>query len=306
MNVMALMKAAARGDWVFRLVPRTEDRQNSRAKAERDRAMVLDKILERWRGHSAMTDPYGHAERMRVLPSDISTLCRIVGHLLIHSDWLTEYGLADCDFESVSRETLPASVRLSNIARADPRSLLLAREPRARSVGTCRDYAVMLCSILRNQGSIARVRCGFASYFVPGRWEDHWVCERWIPDERRWARADAQMDAVLRHHLRMTFDPTDLPPAAFLTAGEAWLKCRSGQSDPESFGHGIVGGWWFMHVNVVRDHLALNHREVSAWDTWREADGSRRVLADHALEWIDDLARHPDRILTDVPPPPWK
>jgi hypothetical protein len=162
-----------------------------------------------------MTDPGEHAELLSDVPSNVSRMCRIVGHLLIHSDWLSEHGVASQDFGSISRATFPVSARLAEIHGADRRSLSFPREPRMRSVATCRDFAVMLCSMLRSHGAIARVRCGFASYLVPGRWEDHWVCERWIVDESRWAVADAQIDDVLRAELRIEFDPADLPSTAF-------------------------------------------------------------------------------------------
>jgi hypothetical protein len=33
-----------------------------------------------------------------------------------------------------------------------------------------------------------------------------------------------------------------------------------------------------MHVNVVRDVLATNDREASAWDRWREAPPAARAV----------------------------
>ena len=37
------------------------------------------------------------------------------------------------------------------------------------------------------------------------------------------------------------------------------------------FGHGQTKGLWFMKVDLIRDFYALNNRETSAWDRWRDA-----------------------------------
>src|SRR4051812_17441386 len=203
-----------------------------------------------WRRHSLMTDPREQGELLQDLPVDIAGVCRIVGHLLIHCESLELYGLCAGDFPALSRETLPVSDRLAQIHRDDGRSLLLSRDPCKRAPGTCRDYAVMTASMLRFKGVAARIRCGFASYLHPSGWEDHWVCERWIDEHQRWAIADAQLDDALRADLSIEFDHTDLPTAAFMSAGEVWLGCQLGKLDPTCFGHGAVRGLWFVYVNV--------------------------------------------------------
>jgi hypothetical protein len=252
-----------------------------------------------------VTDPGAQAKLLCDLPSGVADLCRIVGNLLIHCDCLPQYGLRESDFSMISRETLPVSTRLAQVNGIDDRSLLIPRDPLQRSIATCRDYAVMLGSMLRAQGTAARVRCGFASYLDPGRWEDHWVCERWLEEDRRWAAADAQLDAVLRKDLKIAFDHVDLPRTAFISAGAAWLKCRSGALDPGGCGHEEVTGLWFVYVNVVRDHLALNHVETSAWDTWRKCSLDARQIPRNALAWVDEIARQPETELRSIPKPPW-
>jgi hypothetical protein len=253
-----------------------------------------------------MTDTGEQAKHLRDLPSDIGALCRIVGNLLIHCEWLPSYGLSETDVSALSRATLSASERLAHIRALDDRALLVPRDPVKRSPGTCRDYALLLCALLRAQGKAARVRCGFAAYFDPGRWEDHWVCELWLEENQRWAAADAQLDAVLRKELAIDFDHTDLPSTAFITAGDAWLKCRSGALDAAAFGHGETTGLWFMHVNVARDHLALSDVEVSPWDSWREAGPDDRHVPETVLPRIEEIARQPEVALGDTLQPPWR
>src|SRR5262249_47239500 len=155
-----------------------------------------------------------------------------------------------------------------------PGSLCASRSPKQRSSGTCRDYALMLCSMLRHHAIPARIRCGFATYFAHFTncpFEDHWICEFWSADDGRWIRADAQLDQLHHEQLGIGFDAAKLPSSAFLTAGQAWRLTRSGGADSDTFGQGPVRGPWFVGVDVYRDLLALTNQPISAWDTWRTA-----------------------------------
>ncbi len=257
---------------------------------------------DRWRSHGPMSAPGDGMLTFDGLPLDVGLLCRVVQGVLIHSDWLAAYGVSEAQFRTVSRETLPLAGRLRQIAELDGAALTVERALDRRAVGTCRDYALMLCGMLRQQGVPARVRCGFATYFRRA-WEDHWICEYWR--EGRWRRADAQLDGVIAASLGIDFDLTDLPDDKFITAGEAWRRCRSGAANPEAFGHGEqASGLWFVRVNVVRDHHSVNGRETSAWDTWRQATAADHVLSDAECAETDELAAHPETSSIE-PSPPW-
>jgi hypothetical protein len=267
-----------------------------------ERLMTED--LQRWLRHGLMTDPGGEAVRLDDLPADIGALCRIIQGVLIHSDWMPAYGLPE-PADPACRTTLPLAERLRLIADRSPQPLTVRRPSSARSVGTCRDFALMLGGILRHQGTPARVRCGFAAYFDKGRWEDHWVCEYRLPGEAHWRRADPQLDEILKERLAIGFDTTDVPPDMFVTAGEAWRRCRTKQSDPCAFGQGAARGLWFVRVNVVRDHYALNDSETSAWDSWRRAIGLHELVTESDQEATDVVATHPENAATTVIAPPW-
>ena len=159
----------------------------------------------------------------------------------------------------------------------------------------------MLCGLLRHQGVPARVRCGFAGYFSKGHWEDHWICECWSPTEHRWRRIDAQLDSVLVQRLGIDFDPGDLPQGRFMSAGEAWVRCRAGRDEATTFGHGTACGMWFIRVNVMRDHLVLNGSEVSPWDSWRNAGAEH--LSEDELRATDGLAENPVQAIKTISPP---
>ena len=257
--------------------------------------------VDRWISHSAMSDTGRHHAAVTELPSGIGALNSIVQGLIIHTDWLGAYGVEESQFDRVSRETLPVADRLGLVLERDPGGFTARRPPELRTIGTCRDFALMLCGLLRSKGISARLRCGFADYFNEG-WEDHWVCEYWDEPTRQWHLSDAQLDELLKAKRNIGFDPADTPRLRFMTARQAWIACRAGKFDPGRFGHGAVKGLWFIGVNVVRDHYAINNREISAWDSWRAAPESKRVVSDEDGALLDKLAERPEQPIVEVGP----
>jgi hypothetical protein len=168
------------------------------------------------------------------------------------------------------------------------------RAPGGRFVGTCRDFSLLLCSLLRATGTPARLRCGFATYFADDRYEDHWVTEYRARDGG-WRLADAQVHCGYD----VPFDPMDVPRDAFLVAGDVWRDCRQGRVDPRMCGvSGVEGlrGLWFVHGNVLRDLAALNGVELLPWDGWEPWLRKGTSLGEDALAAADAVAaaRSPD------------
>lgn len=254
---------------------------------------------DRWVAQSAMSDPGEFRSLIDPLPCDIGSLNTTIQGLLVHLDWLSSYGLAD-DM-AVSRQTLPVRERLLRILARDARPLAVPRPPEKREPATCRDFALMLCALLRSKHIPARLRCGFAAY-LGGAWEDHWVCEYFDESAGRWQLADAQIDETLKVRCAVAFDPAHVPRDRFLTAGEAWHACRAGKGDPGHFGHGAAAGLWFMAVNVMRDHYVINNAETSQWDSWREADATHRSPDGLDLVFYDEIARAPEQPLKETEP----
>jgi hypothetical protein len=77
---------------------------------------------------------------------------------------------------------------------------------------------------------------------------------------------DSQLDSFQRGALGIKFNPLDVPPEEFITAGRAWEMCRSGRADPDKFGIFDMHGIRFIWGDVVRDFLALNKIEILPWD----------------------------------------
>ncbi len=215
-----------------------------------------------------LTDLSNYAGQVADLPADPAKLVPIIQGLLIHAFWLERYGVALAAERKLEPGIRPLPLKLAKLLEVDERPLTEARPLDRRLVCTCRDFTLFLCALLRHKGVPARARCGFGTYFNPGTYEDHWVGEYWNKTERRWVMVDAQLDALQRKALNITFDPLDLPSGVFITGGRAWQMCRSEGAAPNLFGIFQWRGLGFIRGDLIRDFLALNKIEILPWDLW--------------------------------------
>jgi hypothetical protein len=242
----------------------------------------------------AATSPGPYAALYDDLPRDPAQLRDIVSRLIVHVSRAASYGLPSGT--PMSRDTLVVADRLKLTQALSCGSLLDHRAADKRSFGTCRDFALVLCSMLRHQSVPARIRCGFATYFTAGPYQDHWICEYWSASASRWIRLDAQLDAPQRDRLAITCDCGDLQDEAFVSAGQAWTLARSGRVSPEAFAHGDAGGWWFLRVNVHRDLFALTNQCMSRWDSWRLSTPATKALRPADMAAVDRLVAQSEAI----------
>ncbi|MBI5957805.1 MAG: transglutaminase domain-containing protein [Chloroflexi bacterium] len=215
-----------------------------------------------------MTDPGEHAPLLHGLPADIPALVKVVQGNLLHIFWAERYGVKLTPERQQEVNLRRISTMLAWIHSVDDRPLTVPRPVEQRLVGNCRDFSLMLCTLLRQVGIPARPRCGFGAYFEAGQYIDHWTCEYWNAAQNRWIQVDAQMDDLQREVLKLSFDPLDVPYDQFLSGGRAWLACRSGQADADKFGIFDMHGLWFIRGNVGRDLASLNRMELLPWDCW--------------------------------------
>jgi hypothetical protein len=237
-----------------------------------------------------ITDLGRFSPLLDTLPTDMSQLCRIIQGLLIHAFWAERYGeqlSEERKFEAGIRHVERILARTQEINSAP---LDQSRPLKERFVGNCRTYSVLLASMLRHQGIPARARCGFGRYFEKGWHEDHWVCEYWNAERNRWTLVDAQLDDFQRRKLGIWFNSLDVPRDQFIVAGKAWLSCRNGESDPDSYGIFDMHGLWFIRGNLVRDVAALNKVELLPWDGWGLIDRDDDSISDEELTLLDEIA----------------
>ena len=237
-----------------------------------------------------ITTPGRHAPLLDGLPSDVGALCRVIQGLVLHIFWAERYGVQLAAPRRDEVQLRWVARHLERILELDPRPLTVAREPETRLVGNCRDFSTLLTALLRHQGVPARARCGFGRYFMPNHYEDHWVCEYWNAEQKRWVLVDAQLDELQVRTLGLSFDPLDVPRDQFIVGGRAWQLYRSGQADPDSFGIFDMHGPWFIRGDFVRDVAALNKMELLPWDSWGLADKSDQELTPDDLAALDEMA----------------
>jgi hypothetical protein len=205
------------------------------------------------------------------LPADPVQLCAAAQGLLVLPGLSTGAELSPRRLEE--RNARPAQRILHAALSRDDGALDAPRSLKARVTGTCRHFAVLSCALLRAHAIPARARCGFETYFQPGRNNDHWITEHW--DGTRWVRIDSEIlgfDIVDR--------PEDLADGQFLTGAEAWTAYRAG-TDPMTFGVAGTENWGAAEIvgNAIRDLAALKKVEMLPWDEW----GPMKSCYEHGL-----------------------
>jgi hypothetical protein len=257
-------------------------------------------LLSFYAAPGGMTFAGRHAARFAELPRDVSALVGVVQGLALHAYVASSlYGYDIPDERQAESHLRTMEAMLDCLLTLDSRPLSIARPVSKRLVGVCHHSTLLMVAMLRARGVAARARCGFGTYFNPGYFEDHWVCEYWSDAEARWVLVDAQFDETWRAAAGIDHDVLDVPRDRFLVAGEAWARCRAGHADPSKFGIAVGGlrGLWFIAGNVIRDVAALNKIEMLPWDVWGGMPGTNGTLTPEQLAFIDELAafsRTPD------------
>jgi hypothetical protein len=249
--------------------------------------------MEDWKKYytdqSGITDPGDYKNLYDTLPDDFPSLCRIVQGLILHMHWAQAYGVNLPDERKTEVKIRKIKRQLARILELDDSPLTNARTAERKIVGTCRDYAALLTSFLRYKGIPARMRVGFATYFTPGHYEDHYLCQYWNDTKNRWIIVDAQLDDFQRKVLNIKFDPCDLLEGLFLPGGKAWQMCREGKADPELFGIFNEKGLWFIGCDMIYDTMSLNKIESHPWDIWQLMP--RYQQKEFSKEYLDIMDR---------------
>jgi Transglutaminase-like superfamily len=265
--------------------------------------MEASDIFVFYASHSPMTDPGEASAFIDPLPNEVAALSRVIQGLGIYDVVARDFYGFEPPADRLGEIHLRSIAdRLARIVELDDQPLHIARQPDRRALQRCNSFALMLVTMLRAKGVPARSRCGFAAYFNPPNFEDHWVDEYWDAQGRRWRLADPQIDDVWRRRLGVHFDTLDLPRTEFLTASDAWRRCRIGEADGQQFGISFAGlrGLWFVAGSLVRDMAALNKMEMAPWDVWGAQPAPE---SEFDLSFFDELAaltRDPDRAFAEL------
>jgi len=233
---------------------------------------------------SATSDPGRMSSLYETLPTDIDLLCRMLHQTILHMFWVGEstYGITFGDLRKAGRDICgefsyeTIEERLANVRALDPRPLSEPREVGARTIGCCRDFALMLASILRYQGVPARVRTGIARYFVAPEgplFEDHYITEVWDEQDARWRQVDAQIDEVQRPAIEHGLDVLDLPAGRFLTGWQLLSGLRDGTIPADQVGFPPVNaGLTYGRNKLFADFVGVTGHELPVHGWWGIGD----------------------------------
>ena len=251
--------------------------------------------LEFYANHGLMTNPREHASMFSDLPDEVPALCKVVQGLLIHEGWARAYGVSMPENRNLESSIRMVSKKMDRILELNDRPLIDPRSAEQRLFSICRDFALLLTTMLRQKGIPARVRYGFATYFFPPNtvgYGDHVVTEYWNSQEQRWVLVDAQLDELQCKAVHISFDPCDVPREVYLTADVAWQRCRNKEVDPKNFGFlPDYTGMWYVKGHLARDIAALNKVELLCWDYWGIFERRDYDLSDDDLQLLDQSAK---------------
>ena len=255
-----------------------------------------ESAVEYYASQGVMTEPGKYVGLYDSLPDSVPDLVAVVQGVLVHAGHTWRYGVTLSKDQDPMKDS-PRRVEeiLRRIAQMDDRPIASPRAPGKRLPVVCRHFALLTCSILRHKGYSARVRAGFATYFPSGVNENHWICEYWNRDEKRWVQVDPQLDETIRTGLKITFNPLDLPKGKFLTAGQAWKLCRQGKADPYHFGlNSKFAGIGMVKGLAVHDLLTLNKFELLPWE------GTGKDPSDEVVDRLAELTELPELHLQEL------
>lgn len=252
--------------------------------------------LNFYRCHSTFTDPSSFSYLFDDLPRDVGSIKSLLQGLILHF-WdgsLFDYQIPLKRIFDI--ETRYVSKMLEKIVSLDDSSLLLERDLDRRLVGSCRDYAVLFCAILRHHGVPARTRVAFSSYYFKDSNHDEVILEYWNDEKSKWCLVDPRVTAphIERQKIDIDFDLLDVPRDKLILAGLAWKTVRENPALAEKFYGGDKEknkGMWYVRDRLIQDVAALNSVEMQLWDAWGLMFGERDVEYDQTqLLYLDQLA----------------
>ena len=220
------------------------------------------------------------AEQVDALPGDIGEIARAVQMLVVHRFWADAYKMTITPERELEQGLHGAEAMLTRAMKRGPAAIGQIRLPDARVVGNCRHFSTMMTAFLRHKGIPARARCGFSSYYQPGKYDDHWVCEYWNAADARWVQVDAQLDTLQVSVIKADFDPLDVPRDRFVVAGAAWQMIHDGRANADDFGIADMWGAWFVRGDLTLDVASLQKVELLPWEPFGIAKGPESTIPD--------------------------
>ena len=184
-----------------------------------------ESVLDFYKQYSSFTDPGEYSYLYKNLPDSLPELCSLIRSQFIHPyAELPQYRDQIPEERWNEMEKYPtAKSILAGLLSYDSRGFVKDRKPQDKLVLGCREYAIILASVLKYRGIPVRVRCGHATYLEPGFHVSHTVCEVWNKKDKRWMLVDPSTGMI------------DFNRDKFDFSNEAWLKMQKGGIDPNLY-----------------------------------------------------------------------
>ncbi len=183
-------------------------------------------VLDFYSKYSSYTDPGEYAYLYKNLPDSLPQLCILIKSQFIHPvAELPMYRdqIPKERWNETEKYTTVKSI-LKGLVTYDSRGFVKDRKPQDRLVLGCREYAILLASILKYRGIPARVRYGFAPYLIPGYYSNHVICEVLNKNDKRWMLVDVGANLI------------DFSREKFAFGYDSWLKMQKKEIDPSLYG----------------------------------------------------------------------
>jgi hypothetical protein len=256
-------------------------------------------ILDYYKKISMYTNYGEYKEYFKSLPDDLKELTKLINDQYIHRVTLfksyfrndkikEEYPWYDYRLHDDILLTVPAIT--AELFRLDNRGFTHQREIKDKVIITCRYASILLASILKAKGYSARVRSGFGKYFYEDKYIDHWIVEYYNETKEKWIIVDSD---ELESSLFKKYNNIDVNRSYYYTAGEAWLKARSGKENIDKFVHGgHITGLDMLARSLFYDFHSLMNDEISYlfFPTYLDESKEFFNLTVDELKELDDLA----------------
>lgn len=228
-------------------------------------------ILKYYACHGLITDPGEFTMLYRHLPPNIDEIAILIHNITIHFQYLQENGGRNVISRINEIFIRKISDRIRKLQELGVTHIADELPYVKKTICTCRDYALLLCSMLRHIGVPARIRYGFAQYldYDPSFFFDHTIVEYW--DGKCWKLSERYLTENIKDRFNIFFPHYDVPRDKFIMAHDAWLLYRKGVLDANKFGNGYVkrrSGPWYIRNKLIQDLASINKMEMQPFDLW--------------------------------------
>ncbi len=254
-------------------------------------AQFTGSIPDFYKQYSLFTDPGEYAYLYKELPDSLPELCSLIRSQFIHPyAELPEYrDLFPRERWDEQLKYPTVKLVLEGLLKSDSRGLVKDRKPENRLVLGCRDYSLLLASLLKYRGIPARLRTGHATYLIPGFHASHVICEVWNEKEKRWMLVDPSTGMI------------DFGREEFDFSYDTWLKMQKGEINPDLYGSpGKGAGLMSIVIKVPHDLASVLGAEHTVYQYAPIMDSviknNNRLTAEQTelLNQISELMRSPD------------